>query len=220
GVAYRWVDPLHRPVGGGGDDLIQRPLAAQRAVGEFGGQRRVPAGEPGLGQDRRQRQVGVRVVTVHRGHRLVGGVAGGPARRPPVAALRPPLAAPVTSLAPTLAAPRAVPLPPVPPIPPAVPGPVQPLPVAGAGSGPPGARPPAGWGHSNRSPGAGRSPRAQSPAAIGRRPAGWTWPRATGVVAVPTSTRPRSTRHSPGASAGSSVMVTGPSLTRSPRNVV
>src|SRR5690606_12981174 len=41
--------------------------------------------------------------------------------------------------------------------------------------------------HSNRSPGSGRTPRAQSGAAMAFLPFGWTSPRRTGTVPVPTS---------------------------------
>ena len=53
------------------------PTGAQRAVGQFGGERRVPPVQAGVAQDAGQRQVRVRVVAVHRGDRLVGR----PARR-------------------------------------------------------------------------------------------------------------------------------------------
>src|SRR5690606_12239195 len=195
-VACRWVDPVHRPIGGGGDDLVEGSLPAQGAVRELGGEGGVPVGEVGAGQDRRQHQVGVRVVAVDGGHRLVGGVPRGLAGCPPV--LAPPI--PVATL----------------PV-------ATPLPVAAPAAVPPPVTvtlPPPGWGHPNRSPAAGRTPRIQSSAAICLRPAGWTCPSATGVVAVPTRTRRWSSRISPGASGGSSVTCTGPSLTRSPRKVV
>ncbi len=100
-VAHRRVDALHVPPGRVGDDRVERAGVPQRAVGQLGGERGVPAGQPGLAQHRREHQVGVRVVAVHRGDRLVRdlpgqvhGRTGRTTRTPPVAA-EPVTAAPV-----------------------------------------------------------------------------------------------------------------------------
>src|SRR5690606_4788029 len=74
--------------------------------------------------------------------------------------------------------------------------------------------------HDNRSPASMRAPRAQSVALMRLRPCACTSPKLSAAVAVPTSTRLRSTRNSPGGSAGSgwSTICTGAILRRSPRN--
>src|SRR5262249_22573573 len=71
--------------------------------------------------------------------------------------------------------------------------------------------------HPRRSPALGRTPRAQAPASIGFLPAARTSPSATRSVTVPTSSSPAGTVGPPGTTVTG---VTGPSLSRSPRNVV
>jgi hypothetical protein len=86
-VQHRRVDLAQRPVDTGRDDRVVRPLAAQRAVHQLGGQRRVPGVEVLVlarpAQQRGQDEVGVRVPLVHGPQGLEGedadGVLLGPA---------------------------------------------------------------------------------------------------------------------------------------------
>ncbi len=88
-VQHRRVHLPQRPVDALGDDRVVRPLPAQRAVHQLRRERRVPRVEvallPGLAQQRRQHQVGVRVPLVHGPERLEGedadGILLGPAVR-------------------------------------------------------------------------------------------------------------------------------------------
>ena len=82
-VPGRRVDPVHRPVGGGRDDRVERARAraACRRPARWRTRRpgravRRSRSKPG------QHEVGVGVVAVHRGQRLVGGQPGRVDRRP------------------------------------------------------------------------------------------------------------------------------------------
>ena len=66
----------------------------------------------------------------------------------------------------------------------------------------------------------GRAPRAQSAAAIGRLPGGCTRPSSSSADAVPTRTPSLPTSSRPGSSSCAPRRRSGPSLSRSPRNVV
>jgi hypothetical protein len=63
-IAYRRVQPV--PVAAGVEDRVVGAAAAQRAVGQLGGERRVPAGQPALGEQGGQQQVGVGVPSTAR----------------------------------------------------------------------------------------------------------------------------------------------------------
>ncbi|GAA4958950.1 hypothetical protein GCM10023238_27200 [Streptomyces heliomycini] len=80
-VQHRRVHLAQRPVHTGGDDRVVRPLTAQRAVHQLGGQRRVARLEVAvlarLAQQRGQDEVGVRVPLVDGPQGLEGEDADG-----------------------------------------------------------------------------------------------------------------------------------------------
>src|SRR6202041_2113110 len=61
----------------GGHDRVVGAAAAQGAVGEFGGEGRVPAGQAAFGQQGGQQQVGVGVAVRDRAQDVVGRAPGG-----------------------------------------------------------------------------------------------------------------------------------------------
>jgi hypothetical protein len=65
------------PVAARGQDRVVGAAAAQRTVGQFGGEGGVPAGQAAFGQYGGQQQVGVGVALIDRAQDVVGG----PARR-------------------------------------------------------------------------------------------------------------------------------------------
>ena len=73
-VAHRRVDIV--PVAAGGQDGVIGAAAAQRAVGQFGGEGGVTAGEAALGEQGREQQVGVGVPVRDRAQHVVGGAPG------------------------------------------------------------------------------------------------------------------------------------------------
>ena len=86
-LAQRRVEPVQVAVAADGEHRVVAALAAQRAVGQLGGQRRVPPGQAALGQQRRQQQVGVGVPLGHGAQHVerrpagrIRPAAGGPAR--------------------------------------------------------------------------------------------------------------------------------------------
>ncbi len=70
-VAHRRVDLV--PVAAGGQDGVIGAAAAQRAVGQFGGEGGVPAGDAALGEQGREQQVGVGVAVRDRAQDVIGG---------------------------------------------------------------------------------------------------------------------------------------------------
>jgi hypothetical protein len=60
-LAQRRVDPVQVPVAADGEDGVVAALTAQRAVGQLGGERRIPSGQPTVSQQRRQQQVDIGV---------------------------------------------------------------------------------------------------------------------------------------------------------------
>ena len=73
-VAYRRVEIV--PVAAGGEDRVVGAAAAQRAVGQFGGEGRVPAGQATFPEEGGQQQVGVGVPVRDRAQHVVGGPPG------------------------------------------------------------------------------------------------------------------------------------------------
>ena len=84
-VAYRRVEIV--PVAAGGEDRVVGTAAAQRAVGQFGGEGRVPAGQASLPEEGRQQQVGVGVPVRDRAQHVVGSPPGRIRVRPAIAGL-------------------------------------------------------------------------------------------------------------------------------------
>jgi hypothetical protein len=89
GVDHLTIELGERTVAAGGDHRIQLAQRPAAAVGQLGGQRGVPAADPPVAQDRRQRQVGVRAAAADRGQQIQGGLPGrvvdrrAQGRRPP-----------------------------------------------------------------------------------------------------------------------------------------
>ena len=63
-------------VAAGTDDRVELTEGATAAVGQFGGQRGVPAEQAAFAQDRRQRQVGVGAAGADGGEQIEGGLPG------------------------------------------------------------------------------------------------------------------------------------------------
>ena len=83
---HRRVELFQRAVAARGEHGVVAALAAQGAVGQLGREGGVAAGQPALGEQPRQQQVGVGLALVHGGEHVVGGAAriGAPRRlRPP-----------------------------------------------------------------------------------------------------------------------------------------
>ena len=70
------VDLLDRPFRHVGDDLVEQPHRTAGAVGQFGGQGSVAAGDLAVPQHLRQYQVGVGVALTHSGQHLHGSLPG------------------------------------------------------------------------------------------------------------------------------------------------
>ena len=79
-VAHRRVEVV--PVAARGQDGVIRAAAAQRAVGQLGGEGRVTAGQAALGEQGGQEQVGVGVAVGDRAQDVVGGAPGRVGARP------------------------------------------------------------------------------------------------------------------------------------------
>ena len=60
-VQQHGVDLIDRPTGRSGNDSIKQTTGTARPVGEFGGERRITAGDTAFGEQCGQRQVGVGV---------------------------------------------------------------------------------------------------------------------------------------------------------------
>ena len=73
-VAHRRVELV--PVAARGQDGVVGAAAAQRAVGQFGGEGRVAAGQAALGEQGGKQQVGVGVPVRDRAQDVVGGAPG------------------------------------------------------------------------------------------------------------------------------------------------
>ena len=199
-------------VAAGPDDRVELPEGPAGAVGQFGGQRGVPAGDAPLGEQSRQREVGVGALRSDRGQHVEGDPPG-LVRGGRFAGGRPPRrAAGAASLGPVrLTARRAVPARVV--VPSRAVACAVPI-VALSGrlprlvrsrsaaarrrsAGGPGTS--AARRHRSTCPDSGRTPRAQSAAGIGRRPGGVSLPSRTAVVPVPTRTSFLATDSSPAA---------------------
>ena len=75
-LAHGGLQGVQLAVAAHGEHGVIGAPAAQRAVGELGGQRGVPAAEPALGQRGREQQVGVGVPLGHGAQHVAGGPAG------------------------------------------------------------------------------------------------------------------------------------------------
>ena len=86
-LAQRRVHAVESPVGAQAEDRVVAAPAAQRPVGELGGQRGVAPLQPALGEHRRQQQVGVGVPLLNRYEHVVGEAPDrvGPASAAPAA---------------------------------------------------------------------------------------------------------------------------------------
>ena len=75
-VQQHGVDALGRAPGGVADDGVEQAAGAAGAVGQFGGERRVAAGDSALAQQGGQRQIGVGVALRHRPQHVERRAAG------------------------------------------------------------------------------------------------------------------------------------------------
>src|SRR6266851_122579 len=210
-VAHRRVELV--PVAARGQDGVVGAAAAQRAVGQFGGEGSVPAGQPALLEQGGQQQVSVGVPVRDRAQDVVGGAPGRIGAWPTGAGLADTRLAGVRLAGVRLAGVRLA---------------ASGLPAAGlaragvAGSGRPRVFPLLRHvSRTTRGP-PERRPRAHSDADMRRLPGAWTSPRRTGPEPVPTNTAWRPTCSSPGARSGGAARswaasgVTGPARDRGP----
>ena len=75
-VQQHGIDAVGRTAGGAADDGVEQAAGAAGAVGQFGGESGVAAGDSAFAQQRGQREVGVGISLRHRAQHVERGATG------------------------------------------------------------------------------------------------------------------------------------------------